>query len=192
MAEQTSFHRDPFVLVLCGLSGSGKTSLATALAEATGLPALTSDVVRKRLAGLPPQERAGEEHYSEEFSERTYEELGRLAHAAVRDRGGAIGDATFRRARDRAAFARGFGSGAPEPRFARCDAPLGVLRERVRRSTRGASDATVGVLERQRFEELADVPAERRLDLRTDRPASAVLTDLERWLDARLANAAPT
>src|SRR4051812_18125564 len=182
MADQTSPRRAPFVLVLCGLSGSGKTSLATALAEATGLPALTSDVVRKRLAGVPPQERAGEEHYSEESSERTYEELGRLARAAARDRGGAIVDATFRRARDRAAFAHGLGSGAPEPLFARCDAPLPVLRERVRMGTRGASDATVEVLDRQRFEELADVPAERRLDLRTDRRAPAVLTDLERWL----------
>src|SRR3954466_16247825 len=122
MADRTPSHRAPFVLVLCGLSGSGKTRLATELAEATGLPALTSDVVRKRLAGLSPQERAGEEDYSGEFSERAYEGLGRLAHEAVRDRGGAIVDATFRRARDRAAFARGLDSGLPAPLFARCDA----------------------------------------------------------------------
>ena len=48
-------------------------------AQASGLPRLSSDVTRKRLAGLAPHERGGPELYSFEASYVTYAQLGRLA-----------------------------------------------------------------------------------------------------------------
>ena len=47
----------PLVLVICGGAATGKTHLAEVLAAA-GLEHLSSDVVRKRLAGLAPQQPA--------------------------------------------------------------------------------------------------------------------------------------
>src|SRR6185369_11499853 len=44
----------PFVVGVIGPSGTGKSTLAAALAEAIGATVLRSDVVRKRLAGLAP------------------------------------------------------------------------------------------------------------------------------------------
>ena len=45
--------RGPAVVVCCGLSGSGKTALATALAEATGFAHLSTDVLRRQEAPCP-------------------------------------------------------------------------------------------------------------------------------------------
>ena len=178
--------RGLFVLVICGLSGSGKTHLARAVAEVAGIPVLSSDRVRKELAGIDPHDRAGAEHYTAEFSVRTYEELGRRAAAACALGSAAVADGTFRSARDREAFARGLGSGPPDVLFARCEAPLPLLRARLSERPGDVSDATVEVLDAQTFEELDEVSAERRVTLRTDRAAGEVVADLEDWLDQRL------
>jgi aminoglycoside phosphotransferase family enzyme/predicted kinase len=174
--------REPLLIVLCGLSGSGKTHLAGAIAGVSGLRPLNSDVVRKRLAGVAPTERARAEHYDEAFNRRTYAELGRLTAA-----GGVIVDATFRRAEDRAAFLRALPRDAPAPLFVECVAPSEVLRRRVARRTGGVSDATLEVLAAQRLEPLDEVDGGRRLELRTDRPAEDIVDDLEAWLDDRMA-----
>jgi aminoglycoside phosphotransferase family enzyme/predicted kinase len=173
--------RGPLPLLVCGLSGSGKTTLAHELAAASGLQVFSADVVRKRLAGIAPSERARPEHYGEDFSRRTYEELGRL----VRERGGAIADATFRHADDRRAFLDGLGPGSPEPCFVECVAPLATRMQRSERRA-GASDATPEVVRGQQFDWLAEAPAGRHLVVRTDRPPSAIAGDVEAWLDTRL------
>ena len=49
------------VIVICGASATGKTHLAERVASLSGLPHLSSDVVRKQLAGLAPEQRAARE-----------------------------------------------------------------------------------------------------------------------------------
>ena len=75
--------RRPMVMVVCGGAATGKTRLAESLAAAAGLAHLSSDVVRKQLAGLPPERPAPRSAYSEEASLTTYRELGAAAAAAV-------------------------------------------------------------------------------------------------------------
>ena len=101
--------RLPLVVAVGGVAASGKTALASRLSAVSGLKHLNSDVVRKRLAGLAPTQRASPEHYTNEFTLRTYEELGRLAASEVKLRAGAIVDATFHRADRRRAFLTGLG-----------------------------------------------------------------------------------
>lgn len=72
--------RGPHWLVVCGPPASGKSSLCAQLSDVVQWPQLATDRVRKELAGLPPTTRARPEHYSPEFSQRTYAEL--LARAA--------------------------------------------------------------------------------------------------------------
>ncbi len=115
LAEQLSWHsRRPMLMVVCGPSATGKTRLSEALADVSGLAHLNSDVVRKGLAGLPPERPAPADAYSEEASLRTYRELGARAAAALPD-GGALVDATFRRRIHREAFAAGYGHAEPGP-----------------------------------------------------------------------------
>lgn len=56
--------RLPLVIVVCGLPASGKSHLARALAEMSGLHHLGSDVTRKRLAGVRSAQRASPESYT--------------------------------------------------------------------------------------------------------------------------------
>lgn len=103
--------RLPPVLVVCGPSASGKSVLAAEIGRRAGLEPISSDVVRKRLAGVAPTERAGEAVYDEAMNARTYAALGAAAANAAAT-GGAIVDATFRRRADRDAFARGLADAA--------------------------------------------------------------------------------
>ena len=74
--------RLPLVIVVCGVPAAGKSHLAQALAEVSGLPHLSSDLTRKRLARIRPQQRAASAVYSAEFNRLTYAELGRRAARA--------------------------------------------------------------------------------------------------------------
>jgi uncharacterized protein len=192
LGERLSWRaRRPLVLVVCGASATGKTHLADALAAASGLAHLSSDRVRKELAGLPPEGRAPLREYSEEASMRTYGELGARASAAA-TRGGAVVDATFRRRAHRDAFAAGYGDRSPAPVFVECRAPAPVVAERARRrevEPGRVSDATAEIAARQlrEFERLDEVDAERHVTVRTDRDLEAIVDAVEAALDARLA-----
>jgi hypothetical protein len=87
------------LIVVAGPSGSGKSTLATALAGRLGGRWLSSDIVRKRLAGLDPTAATGSGVgtglYDAATTARTYDALLREAGASLRDGHPAILDATF-------------------------------------------------------------------------------------------------
>ena len=183
--------RLPLALVVCGAPASGKSHLARALSETSGLPHLNSDVVRKRLAGLDATERAGREHYAESFTARTYRELARLAAEELRRTGGAIVDATYRRAAARRALVDALARSRARVVFVECRAPLALLAERARRraaSAASVSDADAEVAERLRreFEPLDEVEPGSHLVIRTDLPTTTSIVELEARLDVSL------
>jgi predicted kinase len=182
--------RLPLVIVVCGLPAAGKSHLARALAEITRLPHLSSDVTRKRLAGIRPQQRAGAAAYGAEFNRLTYAELGRHAAAEATGRGGALVDATFRHRADRDTFADAFAGAAPLL-FVECRAPARVLAERAaQRDVRPGriSDASLSIVLRESstWEALDELAPEAHVTLRTDRPVEAQLEDLRALLDRRI------
>ncbi len=196
LAERFAWRaRRPGLVVVAGLSASGKSRLASLLSTRSGLRHLNSDAVRKRLVGVGPGARASAAAYGESFNRRTYEELGRLAQRELQCTGGVLVDATFRRAADRSAFLAALG-GLPAGSVVECRAPLSVRLERARRrlgDTAAVSDADADVVRLQADDGgLADdVPADRHVVLRTDRPAAEALDDLAALLDARLARTVP-
>jgi uncharacterized protein len=187
--------RLPLVLIVCGPPASGKSTLAATLSDESGLARISSDVVRKRLAGLAATVAAQPRHYTDEFSLATYRELGHRAAKELARNGGAIVDATFRRRAHRAAFASGFAAAGPVA-FVRCDAPLGVraARARARRSDPSrVSDADERIVaqEHGRWEPLHELAGRDLLAVRSDRPAAEVRADVLAWLDQRLASSSP-
>ena len=100
----------PTLVVVMGLPASGKTSLAQALARRLGLVHLSSDVVRKQLAGLRPTDRGvagfGEGLYSPAMTRRTYDALRRRAGRWLRSGRSVVLDATFSQPDERAAVRR--------------------------------------------------------------------------------------
>jgi uncharacterized protein len=191
LAERFAWRaRLPLVIVICGAPASGKSELARALAAISDLPHLSSDVARKRLAGIEPTDRAPEALYGPSWNARTYAEIGRCAARDVKARGGALVDATFRHRADRDAFAQGFDGSAPLL-FVECHAPAAVLAERAALREHRAervSDATPAVVARESaaWEPLDEVPPEAHVTLRSDRSVETMVADLGALLDGRI------
>jgi aminoglycoside phosphotransferase family enzyme/predicted kinase len=89
----------PGLVLVGGLPGTGKSTLARALADRAGFTVIRSDVVRKELAGRPPNEPTPaderERLYSAEWTARTYAECLRWADDALFAGRRVIVDATF-------------------------------------------------------------------------------------------------
>ena len=92
-------HGKPLLVVMVGLVGSGKTTLANALAQRLGAVHISSDVTRKRLAGIPETEHRYDEPasgiYSPEFNRRTYDAIFAQAEEVLKDGGSVVLDAAF-------------------------------------------------------------------------------------------------
>ena len=144
----------PVLVLMHGVSGSGKSHHAIPLADGLGAVHLRSDVERKRLFGLDPLARGGVDEglYTPEATTRTYAHLAAITEELLDAGLSVIVDATFLEREQRAHFAAlGERAGVPVA-VVDCEAPTVVLRERLqRRNQRGddPSDADETVLERQ-------------------------------------------
>ncbi len=183
--------RVPLVLAICGVAGSGKSTLAGELGDASGWPRVSSDLTRKRLAGVSPTARADPRHYTSEFTERTYREVGRSARRLLEQGTGVIVDATFHRHYERDAFRAGFGHPDARLRFAECRASAEKLAARVDIRTsmpKRVSDADQAIVERQldEFEPLHEVPPRQHIQLTTDAPVQELLEEVEAFIDGTM------
>jgi len=152
-AKRALEQRYPTLILMSGLSGSGKTWLAERLAPLLGAVHLRSDVERKRLAGLGELERSNsalaQGMYSRSSTSRVYEYLASAAGEVLFGGYPAIVDATFARREDRRVFrqlARRLGVAAC---LIECRAPHNILVRRIaERDSQGhdASEADVSVL----------------------------------------------
>jgi aminoglycoside phosphotransferase family enzyme/predicted kinase len=156
LAGQLAGELRPALILMHGLSGSGKTTVAQQLLERLGAIRVRSDVERKRLHGLAPQERSndalGAGLYAADASARTYDRLAAIAGEVLAAGYPVIVDAAFLHRGDRDRFRALAGrTGAPFV-IASCVAGESTLRQRVAaRAASGhdASDAGIAVLEAQ-------------------------------------------
>jgi predicted kinase len=125
----------PALLVVMGPPASGKTSVAAGLAARLGLVHLSSDVVRKELAGLRPTARRiepfGQGLYAPALTRRTYAALRRRAARALRGGQSVVLDATFGARAERAAAARLAARLGARPVVFVCGADDATLRARL-------------------------------------------------------------
>jgi aminoglycoside phosphotransferase family enzyme/predicted kinase len=164
------------LIAIGGLSGSGKTTVAEALAAHVGAPpgarVVESDRIRKALHGVPPETRLPEKAYRPEISERVYRDMAWRSSLILSEGGSVVADAVFERPLDRARIER-----AAKDRHAPflgiwLDVSPDVLWHRVDRRRGGPSDATVDILSRQLEREPGEI-AWHRLDA-ARRPAVIV------------------
>ncbi|MSP67590.1 MAG: hypothetical protein EXQ96_05755 [Alphaproteobacteria bacterium] len=143
----------PRLVAIGGLSGSGKSSLAYALAHqigaAPGARVIRSDVIRKRLLGGAETARLGADAYRREVTERVYRALLDEAAATLAAGHAVIADAVFGRPGQRAAIGAIAAAAAVPFTGLWLEAPAAVLEARVGARTLDASDADVGVVRRQ-------------------------------------------
>jgi aminoglycoside phosphotransferase family enzyme/predicted kinase len=150
LAELEEPSQRPTLVLVGGLPGTGKSTLARELAASAAFEVIRSDLVRKEMAGLRPEDRGGEELYTAEWTERTYAGCLARTAAALFDGKRVIVDATFREDRFRQRFselARRLGLPAL---LLICEARPDVVRDRLAARTGDVSDATWEVYQRQR------------------------------------------
>lgn len=171
----------PWLVLMVGLSGTGKSAVAQALLGRLSAIRLRSDVERKRLHGLAPLDRDGPARglYSLAANRHTYDRLLALADAALAAGIGVVVDAASLRQAERAAFAALAGRHGARHVLLWCTAPEAVLRARLgARSAAGQdpSDATADLLALQ--QQVAEWPgpdeAARVFRLDTDAPPGEV------------------
>jgi hypothetical protein len=135
----------PCLVLVGGLPGTGKSTLACALAERAGFDVIRSDVVRKELAGVADKEEGpspfGEGIYTAEWNERTYVECLHRAEALLFEGQRVLVDANFREEAWRRAFLDAATRWGVPGMFLLCQAAPAVVGERLARRRGDASDA---------------------------------------------------
>ncbi|CAN5137379.1 bifunctional aminoglycoside phosphotransferase/ATP-binding protein [soil metagenome] len=115
LAITTMMPGEASVLAIGGFSGTGKSSVARALAGAIGrVPGariVRSDVLRKQLAGVMPETRLNVGQYTQESSQRVYAAVNRATAAMLAAGQSVVVDAVFAQVGERAACARTAKSG---------------------------------------------------------------------------------
>lgn len=157
-----------------GFSGAGKSTQSQTLIAERGVVRVRADVERKRLFGLAPQASSAAVPggiYTFEASQRTHEALAQAARRALEAGFTVLVDATFLNPAMRQRFMALAAQAQVPCRILSFEAPLAVLRERVRsRQLAGgdASEASVQVLESQWAAAQPLLPAEEALTVHVD------------------------
>ncbi len=127
----------PTLLMMGGVMGTGKSTLAGALQHELGWALFSSDMIRKQLAHLDPAQPLadafGQGVYNPDWTAHTYQTLLVEASAALASGHSVLLDASFIRRADRQAAARAATARGAHTIFVECVCPREVALERLAR-----------------------------------------------------------
>jgi len=177
--------RPALLVITCGLPASGQSRFARKLSARTGLTVISSDIVRKRLAGIAPGEHRYEEFgaglYASDSTERTYEAMIDEARAELLEGRSVILDAAFLRRRQRRAAMRAAKEAGAQFACLEISSDGGLARKRLERRQRhgrSPSDARweIYAQQKRRFQKPSEIPGSRRIRLDDGMPLGRRLT----------------
>jgi aminoglycoside phosphotransferase family enzyme/predicted kinase len=161
LAQQLLAPPAPRLVAIGGLSGTGKSTLARALAPhlggAAGARLLHTDAIRKRLFGVAPTVRLPATAYGSAATQRVYEEQRRHGAAALAAGCSVIADAVFAQPEERQSIAAVAASAGVPFTGLWLEAPSAVLRQRIASRRHDMSDADTTVLDLQLSFDLGDI-----------------------------------
>jgi len=176
MARRQAQKQEPVLVVMCGLSGSGKTWLSERLMAALPAIRIRSDIERKRLFGIGETAASGSGLaagiYSAQASAATYATLFDYAARLLWSGHTVILDAAFLDVASRDAARRVGAAAGCTAVLVRAQASDTVLRDRIRQRasrTDDASEAGLAVLDYQLTVQEPPVAGEQAIDVNTGR-----------------------
>ncbi|MFB2937713.1 AAA family ATPase [Aerosakkonemataceae cyanobacterium BLCC-F154] len=137
------------LIMMSGVSGSGKSTVAKKIARQNNAIHIRSDAVRKHLAGVSLSEKGGEDLYTPEMTERTYSRLLELGILLASVGHSVILDAKYDRQSLRQPVITAATKNHLPLQILHCTAPEAVLRDRLNSRTSDISDATANLLTSQ-------------------------------------------
>lgn len=137
------------LILMSGVSGSGKSTTAKQLALRLNAIHIRSDAVRKHLAGIALNERGGAEVYTAEMTQKTYSRLLELGTKLALAGWTVILDAKYDRQSLRQDVIKQAEKHQLPLQIYHCTAPEEVLRERLEKRTGDIADATADLLASQ-------------------------------------------
>jgi aminoglycoside phosphotransferase family enzyme/predicted kinase len=159
------------LIVICGLPGTGKSTIARAVARRLSAECLNSDVVRKKLFPKPS--------YSEEEKLAVYRQMAQEAQALLKQGKNAVLDATFSRNEYvRLAKEAAHKAGA-ECRMVLCTLSDAEVRKRIEKREKGPSDADFAVYLKVKAQ---SEPVEGALVLDASKPINEIVRDVEQFV----------
>ncbi|MBW4661982.1 MAG: AAA family ATPase [Drouetiella hepatica Uher 2000/2452] len=178
LAWHYSQPRQGKLTLMCGLSGSGKSTTARQLASLSSAIHIRSDAVRKHLGGIPLNQRGDESLYSAEMTQKTYGRLLELGIMLAQQGYSVILDAKYDRYVLREPVLAAAQKQEIPLQIIHCDAPSEVLRSRLQKRTGDIADATADLLPQQFLEPFSptELPYVKTLD--TTQPIQALMRDL--------------
>jgi len=169
-----------------GLVGTGKTTVAQALGKRLGLVVVSSDVVRKKLAGIPVAEHRFEEYrggiYSEDFSRRTYDEMLTEAEEFLSRGQSVILDASFKKREYRLQAKALAGKMGADFLVIECVLDEKTVKKRLeqRLEEETTSDGRWEIfgLQKQEFDKVVEFPSESRIIVDTSETVDKVVEQI--------------
>ena len=172
-AQSLAEAQTPWLVIMHGVTRTGKSTVSETLLEQTGAIRLRSDVERKRLFGLSPSDRSSGEIkdavYGTETTRKTYDRLRALARQLLLFGYPVIVDATFLKRQHRDAFKKLAASLHVPFLILDVQAKPSTLRERIAAgavASDDVSEADLSALEQQERDQEPLAPDERVSTLR--------------------------
>ena len=137
------------LIMMSGLSGAGKTTVAKTIARHHGAVHLRSDAVRKQIAGIAVEEKGSDNIYTPEMSQKTYSRLSELGIMLAQEGFTAILDAKYDRVNYRKEVIEAAKQNNISLQIINCVAPMETLRDRLNNRSGDISDATAELLASQ-------------------------------------------
>jgi aminoglycoside phosphotransferase family enzyme/predicted kinase len=183
----------PFLVLVSGLTGSGKSTLSRKLARLLRMPLINSDIVRKKLDAGSGRHIVGFEQgiYSPEMTKKTYARMLVMAEEHILSGAGAILDATYSRRENRQRVLR-LAERLKVPLVAiHCFASGETTRERLDRRVQEGKDVSDGrwqIYQEQKaaYQPMEEIPSANRLELDTQNSPEALVSRVKEFLRSRI------
>ena len=188
LAQDYTQAQTPRLILMCGVSATGKSTVSQTLLAPFNAIRLRSDVERKRLYGLKPTTSAASQPqhgiYSKEATHRTYQKLYSLATHILDAGFSVIVDATFSERIYRHQFLQLAENKQLPFSIIKLTANPETLRQRIIHRKQDVSDASLSVLESQlqHWQALDSQESSHSIELNTEEPldVSLLLQQLHR------------